>query len=74
MIDNDFTKYEPNNVSLIFDNKKEAINFSWSHYCEYPEMKKYLTHVKVGPNYGLVDSRTNKVVMEASFSLEMFLK
>lgn len=62
------------NVSLIFDAKKEDLNYSWFHYCEHPEMKKYLKHEKFEGGYRLVDTRTNQTVLCASFSLQNKLK
>ena len=75
MMMNDFTKDNKNNVSLIFDAKKdELINFSWLHYCEHPEMKKYLVNDKNDNGYSLRDIRTNNIVISATFSLESLLK
>lgn len=72
---NDITKENKNNVSLIFDAKKdEAINYSWLHYCKYPEMKGYLIHEHIGNQYILRDIRTNNIIMGATFSLEKYLK
>jgi len=71
---NDLTKDNKNNVSLIFDAKKELLNYSWSHYLHHPEMKKYLVNEHVEGQWRLRDERTNQVVMSASFSLERYLK
>lgn len=63
-----------NNVSLIFDAKKNCtINYSFAHFVDYPEMKKYLIHVKNEHGYHLLDTRTNKVIMSSSNSLLRFL-
>ncbi len=64
------------NVSLIFDVKKDnTINFSWFHYIEHPEMKKYLKNVKnENGNYDLIDERTGNIIMSGSMSLENYLK
>jgi hypothetical protein len=63
-------------VSLIFDAKKdESVKFSWSHYAEHPEMKKYLKNVKNKHGcYDLIDERTGNIVMSGSMSLQKFLK
>lgn len=72
---NDFTKDNKDNVSLIFDAKKDRpINFAWAAYCEHPEMKKYLIHERTDNGYSLRDTRTNKVVMSASFALDRYLR
>ena len=64
------------NVSLIFDAKKdETINYSWFHYVEHPEMKKYLKNVKNENGcFDLIDVRTGNIIMSASMSLENYLK
>lgn len=63
------------NVALIFDAKKEPLNYSWVHYCEHPEMKKYLKNIQTeGGMYRLVDERTGNIVMQGSMSLERYLK
>jgi len=62
------------NVSLIFDKKKSPVNYSWVHYCEHPEMKKYLVHEKTEHGYQLRDKRTNDVIMTGSMPLEVHLK
>lgn len=72
---NDFTKEDKNNVILIFDSKKdEGINFSWAHYCRHPEMKKYLVNERNDNGYSLRDTRTNQIILSASFSLKGYLK
>lgn len=73
---NDFTKENKKNVSLIFDAKKKdaPTNYSWQYYGEHPEMKKYLIHEHTNNGYSLRDSRTNNIVISASFSLESFLE
>ena len=72
---NDFTKENKNNMTLIFDAKKdELLNYSWFHYCEHPKMKQYLINEKTNHGYQLRDIRTNKIIMGASFSLEGYLK
>lgn len=65
-----------NNVSLIFDTKKDdPINYSWMHYCQYPEMKKHLKNIKnEHGQYDLVDERTGNIVMSASFPLSDYLE
>lgn len=70
----DFTKEAPNNVSLIFDVKKDVLNYSWFHYLEHPEMKKFLVNKKIENGYILRDIRTDDIVLSASFCLEKYLK
>ncbi len=62
-------------AALIFDAKKEVINFSWSHYCEFPEMKKHLKQTKNEHGiYSIADERTGDVVMSGTMPLDRFLK
>lgn len=65
-----------NNISLIFEAKKDVpINYTWSYYLEHPEMKKHLTHIKNdNGTYSLIDERTKKEVLSASFPLQRYLK
>lgn len=62
------------NVSLIFDKKKSILNYSWTHYCEHPEMKKHLIQEKIGDCYQLRDTRTNNIVLSGSMPLNNYLK
>ena len=62
------------NVSLIFDKKKSTLNYDWMHFCEHPEMKKYLVHEETEHGYQLRDTRTDRVVMQASMPLDSHLK
>jgi hypothetical protein len=64
------------NVKLIFNAKKDSTtNFTWIHYCEHPEMKKYLKNIKNKNGiYDLIDERTGNIVMSGSMSLESYLK
>ncbi len=64
-----------NNPTLIFDAKKDDLSYSWTHYLKYPEMKKNLSCIKnTDGTYGLIDNRTKKTVMSASFNLSGYLK